>query len=93
MFGGMALSTAKRGSEEALAEAALDHARALRNQPGCVGAWVLRERNTRAQVSMSIFDSEEAFNHATEATSSVISSHHPEKLIEGAFSFRLFDVF
>ena len=92
MFGGMALSTAKEGSEEALAQAALEHAQALRRQPGCVGAWVLRERATRAQVSLSIFATEEAFNEAAEATRSVIAGHHPERLVEGAFSFRVFDV-
>ncbi len=88
----MALGTAKEGNEEALAQAALEHAEALRRQPGCVGAWVLRERATRAQVSLSIFVTEEAFNAATKATVSVIAGHHPERLVEGAFSFRLFDI-
>ena len=92
MFGGMAWSTARKGSEEALAQAALEHALALRRQPGCIGAWVLRERNTRAQVALSIFASEDAFNQATAATRSVIAAHHPERLVEGAFIFRLFDV-
>lgn len=92
MFGGMATGTARKGSEEALAQAALEHAKALRQQPGCVGAWVLRERNTRTQVSLSIFTSEDAFNHGTEATKAVIAGRHPERLVEGAFSFRLFDV-
>ncbi len=92
MFGGMALSTAKEGSEEALAQAALDHARALRRQPGCVGAWVLRERATRAQVSLSLFASEEAFYEAAKATRTVIAEHHPERMVEGTFSFRVFDV-
>ncbi len=92
MFGGMALSTAKEGCESALAQAALDHAQILRQQPGCVGAWVLRERATRAQVALSIFATEEAFNEAARATAPVIAAHHPERLIEGTFSFRLFDV-
>ena len=92
MFGAMALSTAKEGNEEALARAALEHAQALRRQPGCVGAWVLRERATRAQVSLSIFATEEAFNSATLATRPVIAEHHPERLVDGAFSFRVFDV-
>lgn len=92
MFGGMALSTAKEGREAALAQAALEHAEALRRQPGCVGAWVLRERATRAQVSLSIFATEEAFHEAARATRSVIAGHHTERLVEGGFSFRVFDV-
>ena len=92
MFAGMALSMAKEGSEEALAQAALDHARALRQQPGCVGAWVLRERTTRGQVALSIFESENTFSEAAKVTSPVIAKHHPELLVEGAFTFRVFDV-
>ena len=92
MFGAMALSTAKEGSEKELARAALDHARALREQSGCVGAWVFRERNTRAQVALSIFDSEDSFKRAAAATVSVIASRHPERLVIGEFSYRVFDV-
>lgn len=92
MFGAMASGTARKGSEMSLARAALEHAEALRRQPGCVGAWVLRERNSRAQVSLSIFVSEGAFQQAAEATRPVIASHHPERLVEEEFSFRVFDV-
>jgi heme-degrading monooxygenase HmoA len=92
MFGAMAMSTAKSGSEEALAQAALDHARALREQPGCVAAYVLQERGSAAQVSLSIFESEEAFERGMEATRSVIASRHIERFRAGPSSFRLFDV-
>ena len=92
MFGAMALSTAKEGSEHKLAQAAREHAEALRQQPGCVGAWVLRERSSRAQVALSIFDSEASFQRATAATMPVIAAHQPEKLVEGRFVVRLFDV-
>jgi heme-degrading monooxygenase HmoA len=92
MFAAMAMSTAKAGSEEALAQAALDHARALRQQPGCVMAYVLQERGTSAQVSLSIFETEEAFERGMEATRSVIAKHGIERLRDGASTFRLFDV-
>lgn len=92
MFGGMASGTAKKGNEQALAQAALEHAQALRRQLGCVGAWVLHERASRAQISLSIFATEEAFNEAARATRPVIAAHHPERLVEGAFDFRVFDV-
>lgn len=91
MFAGMAVGTAKDGMEEELARAAQAHAEALRQQPGCVGAWVLHERGTRSQVSFSIFTTEDAFNAAAAATRSVIAAHHPEQLVEGSFNYREFD--
>lgn len=92
MFAGMAVGTAKNGMEEALARAAREHAEALRQQPGCVGAWILHERATRSQVSLSIFTTEDAFNAAVAATRSVIAAHDPQRLVEGSFSYRVYDV-
>lgn len=92
MFCGMATSVAKRGKEEALAIAALDHATALRKQPGCLGAYVLNERGTGIQMSLAIFESEDTFNRGTEATMPVIAKHHLEELRKGGSTFRLFDV-
>lgn len=92
MICGMALSTAKAGKAEELVAAALEHANALRQQPGCVGAYVLSERGTAGQVSVSLFENEESFLRAVEATRPVIARHHLERLVEGAPVFRVFDV-
>lgn len=91
MYVGMALTTAKDGRKEALIEAAQDHARALRVQPGCVAAYVLDERGTPDQVALSIFDSEESFRRAAEATLPVIARHRLEELLERPPQFRFFD--
>lgn len=92
MFCGMATSTARQGEEEALVLAALDHADALRQQPGCVAAYVLTERGGRTQLSLSIFDDEESFHRGLEATRAVIAQHHLDRLLEGPSTFRVFDV-
>lgn len=92
MFCGMASNTARPGEEERLVLAAQEHAVALRAQPGCVGAYVLTEKEGRAQLSISIFESEDAFNRALEATRPIIAKHHLERILEGPSSFRLFDV-
>lgn len=68
MFVGMSWSNARSGKEDDLVAAAQEHARALRQQPSCVAAYVLRERGTSAQVSIAIFRSEDEFNRAMEAT-------------------------
>ena len=87
----MAFTTAKSGREEALIEAARDHARALRAEPGCVAAYVLEERGTPDQVALSIFESEEAFRKAAEATRPVIARHRIGELLEGPPRFRYFE--
>jgi heme-degrading monooxygenase HmoA len=92
MYLGMALSTAKHGKKEALVAAAKDHAQALRAQPGCLATYVLDERGTMGQVSISIFESEEAFRSAAEATRPVIGRHRLETLLEAPPEFRVFDV-
>ena len=92
MFCGMATGAARKGKEEALARAALEHAGALRRQPGCVGAYVLKERGTGTQVSLAIFETEESFEKGMTATMPVIERHHLEELREGPSSFRVFDV-
>jgi heme-degrading monooxygenase HmoA len=88
----MALTTVRRGREDDLIRAAVDHAEALRQQPGCVATYVLRERGTASQVSLSFFESEEAFRRGAEATLPVIAKHHLDELLEGPPTFRFFDV-
>lgn len=88
----MAMSTPKRGKERALAHAASDHARALREQPGCLAAYVMHERGSNRQIALSVFDSQAAFHRAMEATAPVIAGHHLEQLRHGASEFRVFDV-
>jgi heme-degrading monooxygenase HmoA len=92
MYCGMALSTARPGRKEELTLAALDHAAALRQQPGIVAAYVLSERGSAAQVSLSIFESEEAFQRGVESTMPVIAKHHIEELCDGPPTYRVFDV-
>ena len=92
MFCGMATNTARKGGEEKLVLAAIEHAAALRQQPGCIAAYVLTERDGPTQVSLSIFESEDAFYRGVDATRSVITKHHLEQILEGPSSFRLFDV-
>jgi heme-degrading monooxygenase HmoA len=92
MFCGMAMSTPRHGKEEALAAAAAEHAEALRRQPGCVSAYVMKERGSGMQISLSIFDSEESFNQAMEATVAIIARHHLENLRDGPSAFRVFEV-
>lgn len=92
MFCGMASSRARPGKETALLAAAQEHAEALRHQPGCVGAYVLRERGTAAQLSLSIFETEDAFERGMEATMPVIARHPLDELRDGPSTFRLFDV-
>ena len=93
MFCGMASRRARRGKEHALQAAAQDHTRALLEQPGCVAAYVMVERGTGAQLSLSIFEREDEFNCAMEATTPIIAKHHLENLRDGPSTFRLFDVF
>jgi hypothetical protein len=51
----------------------------------------LRERGTSDRVSLALFESEDAFNRAMEATSPVIAKHHLDRLRESS-TFRVFDV-
>jgi heme-degrading monooxygenase HmoA len=92
MFCGMASSTPRKGKEGALLAAAQEHASALLQKPGCIAAYVLRERGTGAQVSLSVFKSEDAFNRAMDATMPVIAKHHLEQLRDGPSTFRIFEV-
>ena len=78
--------------EEALTRAALDHAAALRAQPGCIAAYVMTERETGMQWAFSLFDSEGAFQRAATVTLPVILRHRVESLREGDSTFHLFDV-
>lgn len=91
-FCGIALNTAKAGRKDALLAAARDHAEALRRQPGCLAAYVLDQRDSLGQVSISIFESEEAFHKALAATRPVIAAHRLESLLDGTTDFRFFDV-
>lgn len=88
----MATSTAKEGKAEALVEAARHHAKALEQQPGCRGTFVLLEKGSNVQVSISVFETEADLEHALEATRAVISGHHIEEFLEGPSRFQLFDV-
>jgi hypothetical protein len=88
----MASSRARRGKEGALIAAAQEHAGALLQQKGCLAAYVMNERDTGAQLSLSIFMSEDEFNRAMEATMPVIAKHHLEDLRDGLSTFRVFDV-
>lgn len=92
MICAMATTTARAGRLPALVRAALDHAVALRQQPGCVAAYVLTERGTSVQVSVSLFETEEALERALEATRPVIARHALEQLREGPSAFTVFDV-
>lgn len=88
----MALTTARPGKVEEIVRAAQEHATALRQQPGCAGAYVLVERGGTNQVMISLFESEEAFHAAAAATEPVIARHHIERFLEAPPAFRLFDV-
>jgi heme-degrading monooxygenase HmoA len=92
MFCAMASGAAKPGKEEALVRAARDHARALREQPGCVAAYVLEEVGGPGQVSLSIFETREEFERGAAATLPVIAAHHLETLTDAPHTFRFFDV-
>jgi heme-degrading monooxygenase HmoA len=92
MICGIATSTPRSGKADALTSAALEHAGALRLQPGCVGAWVMWERGGTAQLSLSIFDTDDTFNRALEVTRPVIAKHRLGELVEGEPTFRVFDV-
>ncbi len=92
MFCGMATTQAKPGCEEELVAAARDHAEALRAQPGCRAAYVLRERGAPRVVSISVFESEEALQRAVEATRPVIAKHGIDRLWTEPSSFAFFDV-
>ncbi len=92
MICGMATSRAKPGKEEALVAAAQDHARALREQPGCVATYVLLERGSSTQVSISIFESEATFTRAVDVTRPVIAKHDLGSLVETPPTFGVFDV-
>jgi len=86
----MATGTARVGKAQALVEAAREHARALRQQPGCLGTFVLLEKGSRVQVS--VFETETQLERALEATRAVIAGHHIENYLEGEPHFQLFDV-
>jgi len=92
MFGALAFCEAKVGKKDELVAAATDHARALRAEPGCLAAYVLAERGTQGQVSLSVFETEEAFRRAAQATLPVIQGHHLERLLAKPPEFRYFDV-
>lgn len=92
MFAGIAFVEAKPGEKGAAIAAARDHAEALRRQPGCVAAYVLDERGTERELSISVFESEEAFRRAADATRPVILAHHLERLVTRAPEFHLYDV-
>lgn len=92
MFCGMVTVQAKPGRMDELVQAGLDHARALRQQPGCVAALVLEERGTRAQVNLAVFETEGDFSRAVEATATILRAHRLDELVEGPSSFRAFDV-
>jgi heme-degrading monooxygenase HmoA len=88
----MAFQTARPGRSEALLAAALEHAAALRQQPGCVATYVLSERGSRRQVSISVFETEAALEAGLTATRPVIVRHDLGTMVEGSSEFRLFDV-
>ncbi len=92
MFCGMATTPVKPGREEDLIAAARDHAEALRAQPGCLATYVLLERGAARQVSISVFESEEAFQRAVEATRPVIAKHRIDQMWASPSSFAFFDV-
>jgi heme-degrading monooxygenase HmoA len=92
MLCAMATTKARPGDEEALVTAANDHARALREQPGCQATYVLLERGSSTQVSISVFDSDASFQRALEATRPVIAKHHIERFAETPPVFQVFDV-
>jgi len=92
MICGMATVTVKRGKEAAVVTAALEHAAALRTQPGCRATYVLLQRDAPVEVSISIFDDQESFDRAVDATRPVIARHHLEQLWERPPSFATFDV-
>lgn len=92
MYCGMALTTARTGREEDVIGAALDHAAALKQQPGCVATYVLKEKEGGGVVALSIFESEDAFRRAAVATQPVIAKHHLEDLASGPPTFRVFEV-
>lgn len=92
MFCAMAMTTAKPGRVGDIVRAAQDHAAALREQPGCQGAYVLVERGRENQVMISLFESEESFRKAAAATLPVINRHAIEQFLEGPPAYRLFDV-
>jgi heme-degrading monooxygenase HmoA len=92
MFCGIATTVAKSGKMEALVTAARDHGRALRTQPGCLATYVLVERGSSTQVSISVFDTEDSFQRAVEATRGIIAKHHIDELWQAPSSFRMYDV-
>ena len=57
-----------------------------------MGAFVLTEVDGRTQVSISLFESEEAFQRGVAATRPVILRHHIEELLEEPSTFRFFRV-
>lgn len=92
MICAMATTKVKPGAEEALVAAAQDHATALRAQPGCRGTYVLLERGTRVQVSISLFDDAPSLQRALDATRPVIARHRIDQLWESPPSFAVLDV-
>ena len=92
MFCGIASNTPKPGKMGELLVAARDHAAALQRQPGCVAAYVLEERNQQRQVSISVFETEAAFERALAATRGILAKHHLDEFMEPSSDFRTFDV-
>jgi quinol monooxygenase YgiN len=92
MFAAMAETRARAECEERLARAAEVHASALRAQPGCRAAFVLRDPSARDFVSISVFDSAGELERAIEATRPVIARHGLPELLEGVPRFRSFEV-
>jgi quinol monooxygenase YgiN len=91
MYAAMGLVTAKPGQEEALYRAAMAHAAALRQQPGCVAAYALRESATGEVIGLSVFDSEAALQAATASTQGVLVEHRLPELVARPPEFRVFD--
>jgi quinol monooxygenase YgiN len=91
MICAMATMRAKDGRLEALVRAAVDHGRALREQPGCVTTYVFVERDGTALTAVSLFRSEEELQRAIRETGPVLAGHHLETLTEGEGSFKLLE--
>jgi quinol monooxygenase YgiN len=92
MYAAIAETRAKPECEARLAHAAADHAEALRAQPGCRTAFVLRVPGARDFVSISVFESEAALERALEVTRPVIARHHLPELLEASPRFRSLEV-
>jgi len=70
----------------------MDHADALKGQPGYLASHVLVERGGSASVSLAIFDSAEAVDRASAASLAAIAGPHIERFIGGAPAFKFLEV-